>query len=215
MIPTSPYNLKKRPLNYKMNYLAHLFLARPTADSHFGNLLGDFRRGVDINRFGNAVQLGLKNHYEVDRFTDSHESVLAAKVLFDKSRRRFAPVALDIYFDHLLIKHWAKFSTQRFDDFREQSFALLEQRLPTMPRTMQHSVGHMITHDWFEYYAEEEGIAKAISVVAKRIRFPNTFHYAVDDIGKHQKEIEARFLAFFPDLIAHINDNGPENIDKT
>ena len=80
---------------------------------------------------------------------------------------------------------------------------------------MQNSVGHMITHDWFEDYAEEEGIAKAIFVVAKRIRFPNTFHYAVDDIGKHQKEIEARFLAFFPDLIAHINDNGPENIDKT
>ena len=52
-----------------MNYLAHLFLARPTADSQFGNLLGDFRRGVDIKEFGQAVQLGLKNHYEVDRFT--------------------------------------------------------------------------------------------------------------------------------------------------
>ena len=101
-----------------MNYLAHLFLARPTADSQFGNLLGDFRRGVDIKEFGQAVQLGLKNHYEVDRFTDSHTSVLAAKALFHKSRRRFAPVALDIYFDHLLIKHWASFTTQGFDEFR-------------------------------------------------------------------------------------------------
>ena len=195
-----------------MNYLAHLFLARPTADSHFGNLLGDFRRGVDISRFGNAVQLGLKNHYEVDRFTDSHTSVLAAKALFHESRRRFAPVALDIYFDHLLIKHWTLFTTQSFDDFREQSFSLLERRLPTMPRTMQHSVGHMITHDWFEGYAKEEGIAKAISVVAKRIRFPNTFHFTVDDINANQDEIEKRFLGFFPDLIKHINNNGPENI---
>ena len=195
-----------------MNYLAHLFLARPTADSHFGNLLGDFRRGVDISRFGNAVQLGLKNHYEVDRFTDRHTSVLTAKALFRKSRRRFAPVALDIYFDHLLIKHWTLFTTQSFDDFRQQSFSLLERRLPTMPRTMQHSVGHMITHDWFEDYAKEEGIAKAISVVAKRIRFPNTFHLAVDDINANQDEIEKRFLGFFPDLIKHIKNNGPENI---
>ncbi len=195
-----------------MNYLAHLFLARPTADSQFGNLLGDFRRGVDIKEFGQAVQLGLKNHYEVDRFTDSHTSVLAAKALFHKSRRRFAPVALDIYFDHLLIKHWASFTTQGFDEFREQSFALLEQRLPTMPRTMQHSVGHMITHDWFEDYAKEEGIAKAIAVVAKRIRFPNTFHLAVDDINTNRDEIEARFLTFFPELITHIKINGPENI---
>ncbi|WP_394223288.1 ACP phosphodiesterase [Alteromonas gracilis] len=193
-----------------MNYLAHLFLARPTADSHFGNLLGDFRRGVDVNSYSSAVLLGLKNHYEVDKFTDSHESVREAKTLFDKSRRRFAPVALDIYFDHLLIKHWDKFTTQDFGDFREQSFSLLEQRLPTMPRTMQHSVGHMITHDWFEDYAKEEGIAKAISVVAKRIRFTNTFHRAVDDIRDHKQEIEKSFLAFFPDLITHVKKYSPE-----
>lgn len=198
-----------------MNYLAHLFLARPTADSHFGNLLGDFRRGVDLGRFGSAVQLGLKNHYEVDRFTDSHPRVLAAKSLFDKSRQRFAPVALDIYFDHLLIKHWTSFTTLGFDDFRERSFALLEQRLPIMPRAMQHSVGHMITHDWFEDYAKEEGIAKAIAVVAKRIRFANTFHYAVEDISANQDEIEEVFLDFFPDLITHIRSNGPENLNNT
>ena len=97
-----------------MNYLAHLFLARPTADSHFGNLLGDFRRGVDVNSYSSAVLLGLRNLYDVDKFTDSHDSVREAKTLFDKSRRRFAPVALDIYFDHLLIKHWDKFTTQDF-----------------------------------------------------------------------------------------------------
>lgn len=197
-----------------MNYLAHLFLARPTADSHFGNLLGDFRRGVDISTYGRAVQLGLKNHYEVDKFTDSHDSVLAAKELFDKSRRRFASVALDIYFDHLLIKHWSTFTSQSFNEFREQSFSLLEQRLPTMPRAMQHSVGHMITHDWFEDYAKEEGITRAISVVAKRIRFANSFHHVVDDISANKTEIEARFLTFFPDLVAHIKDRGPENINK-
>ena len=114
--------------------------------------------------------------------------------------------------DEYSILHWASFTTQGFDEFREQSFALLEQRLPTMPRKMQYSVGHMITHDWFEDYAKEEGIAKAIAVVAKRIRFPNTFHLAVDDINANRDEIEARFLTFFPELITHIKINGPENI---
>jgi acyl carrier protein phosphodiesterase len=49
-------------------------------------------------------------------------------------------------------------------------------------------------------------------VVAKRIRFPNTFHLAVDDINANRDEIEARFLTFFPELITHIKINGPENI---
>ena len=194
-----------------MNYLAHLFLARPTADSQFGNLLGDFRRGVDIKSLNKAVQLGLKNHHEVDRFTDRHTSVLAAKALF----RKKVVGALHLW-------RWISTSItcslnigrrlQHRVLTTSQSFALLEQRLPTMPRTMQHSVGHMITHDWFEDYAKEEGIAKAIAVVAKRIRFPNTFHLAVDDINANRDEIEARFLTFFPQLITHIKINGPENI---
>ncbi|WP_334031121.1 acyl carrier protein phosphodiesterase [Alteromonas sp. P256] len=194
-----------------MNYLAHLFLAKPTADSQFGNLLGDFRRGVDVIAFSQDVQRGLENHYVVDKFTDQHDLVKEAKTLFHQSRRRYAPVAIDIYFDHLLIKHWSRFSGQPFSSFCSQRFELLETRLPQMPRTMQHSVGHMITHNWFDDYAREEGIAKAISVVAKRIRFKNDFHKSVDDIASNKAKLESLFLSFLPELIEHVNEKAIEN----
>ncbi|KXJ61070.1 MAG: ACP phosphodiesterase [Alteromonas sp. Nap_26] len=195
-----------------MNYLAHLYFAQRTADSHFGNLLGDFRRGVKVNNLSPMVRLGLENHYEVDRYTDSHPAVVEAKQLFDAKRRRFAPVALDIYFDHLLIKHWSKFSTTSFHDFRVNSFSLLEQRLMHMPGIMRQRIGSMISQNWFNDYAKEEGIAMAITSVARRIRFTNRFHYVVDDIAQHRDEIERYFLLFFPDLKRHIRRYGPENI---
>jgi acyl carrier protein phosphodiesterase len=72
----------------------------------------------------------------------------------------------------------------------------------------------MITHNWFEDYAKEEGIAKAISVVAKRIRFTNEFHKTVDDIEKHKHEIEKQFLLFFPELITFVSQHGPESTLK-
>ena len=194
-----------------MNYLAHLFLAKPTADSQFGNLLGDFRRGIDVTSFSSGVRRGLENHYVVDKFTDQHDLVKEAKTLFHQSRRRYAPVAIDIYFDHLLIKHWARFSDQSFSSFCSQRFELLETRLPQMPRTMQHSVGHMITHNWFNDYAREEGIAKAITVVAKRIRFKNDFHKSVDDIASNKAKLESLFLSFLPELIEHVNEKAIEN----
>jgi acyl carrier protein phosphodiesterase len=194
-----------------MNYLAHLFLAKPTADSQFGNLLGDFRRGVDVTSFSPDVRRGLENHYAVDKFTDQHDLVKEAKTLFHQSRRRYAPVAIDIYFDHLLIKHWSRFCDQPFSSFCSQRFELLEMRLPQMPRTMQHSVGHMITHNWFNDYAREEGIAKAITVVAKRIRFKNDFHKSVDDIASNKAKLESLFLSFLPELIEHVNEKAIEN----
>ncbi|WP_420933218.1 ACP phosphodiesterase [Alteromonas sp. A081] len=194
-----------------MNYLAHLFLAKPTADSQFGNLLGDFRRGVDVTSFSSDVQRGLENHHAVDKFTDQHDLVKEAKTLFHQSRRRYAPVAIDIYFDHLLIKYWSRFSDQPFSSFCSQRFELLETRLSQMPRTMQHSVGHMITHNWFDDYAREEGIAKAITVVAKRIRFKNDFHKSVDDIASNKAKLERVFLSFLPELIEHVNESGIED----
>ncbi len=92
-----------------MNHFAHLVLARPTVESTVGNLLGDFARGVDLAALVPAVRAGLDNHRAVDRFTDSHPRVRAMKRAFSPARRRFAGIALDIYFDHLLIRHWDRF----------------------------------------------------------------------------------------------------------
>ncbi len=92
-----------------MNYFAHLTLARPTVPSKVGNLLGDFMRGVREPDLPEAVRLGLHNHRLVDRFTDHHPLVIESRALFSPQRRRFAGVALDVLFDHFLIRHWSRF----------------------------------------------------------------------------------------------------------
>ena len=92
-----------------MNYLAHLVLSQPHADSYFGNLLGDFRRGVKVTAFSESVQAGVTNHLLVDKFTDSHPAVIAAKQQVSTQRRRFAGILLDICFDHFLLVHWQRF----------------------------------------------------------------------------------------------------------
>ena len=193
-----------------MNYLAHLFLAQPNADSHYGNLLGDFRKGIALDTLSNDVSKGLENHYTVDRFTDSHTCVKQAKALFKPEHRRFAPVAIDILFDHLLITHWARFSNISFEAFCEHSFLLLEKNLPVMPTPMQRSVSHMITHNWFADYAKFEGIGYAIQAVAKRIRFKNDFAECVQDIEANFTTLDSLFLGFFPALIDYVQQHGPE-----
>ena len=92
-----------------MNHFAHLVLSQPTVESTVGNLLGDFARGLDQSTLSPAVLAGLKNHRAVDRFTDNHPKVNALKQCFSKKRRRFAGIALDVYFDHLLMRHWHQF----------------------------------------------------------------------------------------------------------
>jgi len=189
-----------------VNYLAHLFLAQPNADSYFGNLLGDFGGNKHVGQLPVAVQQGLANHYLVDKFTDSHPEVKAAKQYFSTTRKRFAGIALDVLFDHFLIKHWHQFHHQPFTHFKQQSYQRLNERITDMPSRMQFVVTRITQHDWFKEYETIAGIGLALDNIAKRIRFTNNFAGAVDDIEQHYDQLEAVFLDFFPQLISHVNN---------
>lgn len=196
-----------------MNYLAHLYLAQPNADSHFGNLLGDFggtRKLKQITPLSSAIKNGLDNHYLVDKFTDSHIAIKQAKQFFSNKRKRFASIAIDVVFDHFLIQHWQKFHHQPLTEFKQISYQLLNERIPVMPIRMQHVVTKMTKDDWFSEYETITGIGLALDNIAKRIRFTNEFQGSIEDINRHYKELEAVFLAFFPELIAHVKQHGLE-----
>lgn len=193
-----------------MNYLAHLYLAQSTADSHFGNLLGDFGGKRIANDLPMTVKRGLDNHYFVDRFTDNHKMVIQAKQLFSPQRKRFAGIAIDVVFDHFLIQHWQRFNQIPLEDFKTQSYQLLRQRIDYMPARMQRVVTSMVNNDWFKEYETTTGIGTALDNIAKRIRFTNRFSGAIEDIERHYGQLEMVFLEFFPQLIEHVNDHGPE-----
>lgn len=198
-----------------LNYLAHLYLAQPTADSHFGNLLGDFGGHRHVKQLPITVKQGLENHYLVDKFTDAHPLVKEAKKYFSPQRKRFAGVAIDVVFDHFLLKHWQTFSKQPLSDFKQISFRLLDKRLTVMPLRMQHVVKHMTKNDWFNEYETLNGVGVALDNITKRIRFANQFAGSIDDITRHYNELDALFLAFFPELIEHVNRRGLECVNKS
>ena len=199
-----------KPIGITLNYLAHLYFAQPTADSHFGNLLGDFGGRRHAEYLPNSVKSALENHYLVDKFTDSHPLVKEAKQYFSPERKRFAGVAIDVVFDHFLIMHWQRFNQQPLSDFKCNSFALLNKRMPIMPPRMQQVVTSMTKNDWVKEYETINGVGVALDNIAKRIRFTNNFAGSAEDIAQNYHELESVFLAFFPELIEHVKERDLE-----
>jgi len=195
-----------------MNYLAHLFLAQTNADSYFGNLLGDFGGNRYIEKLPHTVTKGLENHYLVDKYTDHHALVKQAKALFSPARRRFSGIAVDVLFDHFLIHHWSNFHSVPFNKFKQNSYFLLKQSIPSMPSNMQKVIYSLTKNDWFKEYESVEGIGLALDNIAKRIRFTNQFNGCIEDIVHHYDELETLFLAFFPQLIAHVDSMSIEKV---
>jgi acyl carrier protein phosphodiesterase len=187
-----------------VNYLAHAALAQPQPPSLVGNLLGDFCKGVAIETLPMAIQAGLANHRAVDRFTDHHPLVREAKACFSKERRRFAPVALDVLFDHFLIRHWQRFYTTPYAEAKTALYQQLAIAEPLMPETMALVMRKVRQQDWLAAYQHLDGVAMALDRIAQRIRFANRFSGAGQDIERHYPLLEQAFLAFYPELQAHV-----------
>ena len=185
-----------------MNHFAHLFLARPTVESRIGNLLGDFAQGLDVNGLSAPVKAGLINHRKVDAYTDSHPDVLACKRLFSPQRRRFAGVALDVLFDHYLLRHWSTFASTPQQEFIASVYRDLEAGRHLMPPRMATTTAHMIDNDWFNAYNELDNIGYALDRIAGRIRFRNDFAGIIEEIKTWDPVLEGHFLSFFPNLLA-------------
>lgn len=184
-----------------MNHFAHLFLARPTVESRVGNLLGDFAQGLNVETLAAPVKAGLINHRKVDAYTDSHPDVLTCKRLFSPQRRRFAGVALDVLFDHYLLRHWDTFASIPAQDFIASVYRDLEAGRHLMPPRMATTTARMIDNDWFNAYTELENIGYALDRIAGRIRFRNDFEGIIEEIRAYDLVLEEHFLNFFPSLL--------------
>lgn len=185
-----------------MNHLAHTFLAPDSAEARVGSILGDFTRGLDWSGLPSPVVVGIRHHLAVDVFTDRHPRVLASKRLFSGQRRRFAGVALDVLYDHFLLRHWHRFTTRNRAVFIQTVYQELRTHQPLMPDAMVTATRHMVEHDWFGAYQNLDNIGYALDRVAGRIRFANRFTGIIDEIRDNEEELEAHFLAFFPELAA-------------
>jgi len=195
-----------------MNHFAHLVLARPTVESTVGNLLGDFARGLDADSLPAPVRAGLLNHRAVDRFTDSHPLVLEMKRSFSRQRRRFAGIALDIYFDHLLMQFWDQFEQRPLEQLIAGFYQRMALGQALMPgQDMRRVTRRMIDYDWFGSYRELGSIAESLDRVAARIRFANRFDHAIEDLQRNELLIREGFQEFYPQLQRHIAAQGIEN----
>jgi len=194
-----------------MNHFAHLVLAQPTVESTVGNLLGDFARGVDADALAPPVRAGLLNHRAVDRFTDNHPLVMEMKRGFSRERRRFAGIALDIYFDHLLIDYWERFEQRPLERLIGGFYRRMAAGQALMPgQDMRRVTRRMIEHDWFRSYRELDAIAASLDRVAARIRFANRFANAIEDLQRNDELIRQGFLEFYPQLRRHVAEQAIE-----
>lgn len=186
-----------------MNFLAHLFLGPRDPERALGSLLGDFVRGpVGKLELPEPVREGIWLHRRIDSFTDAHPLVALSKTRVTPERRRYAGIMIDMFYDHLLARHWEHFADQPLEEFTGQMYRLLLEQRAVIPANAWPVISSMVEHDWLGSYARMASLHRALDNISLRLRRANPLPGSADELERDYAGFEADFLSFMPQAIA-------------
>jgi len=189
-----------------VNHLAHALLAGPDEAWRLGGVLGDFVRGAPDPLLPAGVCEGIALHRAIDGYTDRHPEVLAARALFEPPYRRYAGIALDMWFDHCLARGFACWSTQPLDGFSTDLRELLQRHDALLPPAAQRFARYMQANDLPAGYADPVVLERALAGIGQRLRRDNPLDRMLPVLQALDAPLQARFESFFPQLQRFVGD---------
>jgi acyl carrier protein phosphodiesterase len=124
--------------------------------------------------------------------------------LLHESHGKYAPVLVDVYYDFFLSRHWSRFHPESMVDFSRKIYRQLLSHLDIMPERTQRQLQAMVQDDWLLNYATYEGMEFTFRQMSRRVSRPQQLVGAVDSLKRFEPQLEADFLAFFPEIIAYV-----------
>ncbi|MDF2154821.1 ACP phosphodiesterase [Vibrio sp. CAU 1672] len=185
-----------------MNFLAHLHIADHCHSQLLGNLLGDFVKGDPSKQYQVATEHGIRLHRFVDRTTDQHMLVEECKHFFTGKARRFAPIALDMFWDHCLAKHWQQYHPLPLEQFVDSAQARVEAEISTeLPEKFLNLHAKMWSGGWLLSYRELENIEFALHRMSQRSHRMANLTTTFGVLEKQYNQLEERFAPLYRDVL--------------
>ena len=189
-----------------MNYLAHLHLGGQRPDQLLGSLYGDFVKGRLQGQFAPEVEAGIQLHRRIDVFTDRHPLVDIALGRFSDTRRRYAGIVLDVFFDHCLARDWRLYADQPLAQFTADVYRVLS-REPQLPERLAKIAPHMVAHDWLGSYQEFEVLDQVLRGISRRLSRPEELAGAMQELRRLYEPLSEDFRIFYPELQAFAHNH--------
>ena len=182
-----------------MNFLAHLYLSGEKPAHRAGGFLADFIKGASLNDFPADIQQGVWLHRQIDTFTDSHYDVQQAVSLLKPALRRYAGVAIDILFDHLLAKDFEHYTSRDLTYFVAEIERQISEQLHYFPARAQVVWSYCVNQQWLINYAHWSGIERSFQGMARRTG-QNDFVSSLPIASEILPKIHQHFDNFWPQL---------------
>lgn len=183
-----------------MNWLAHLHLSDDDVEFRLGNVIADFIKGERRLALAPRIRRGIACHVFIDGYTDAHSVFLGSRQRVAASRRRFASIVIDVFYDHFLSLDWERFSRVPRRAFIDGIYADFDRYTQESLPDARRFVMRMAEDDWLGDYATLDGIGRTLARVSGRLNRPGLLTPMIDDLTANYDALATDFRTFYPDL---------------
>ncbi len=187
-----------------MNYLAHLYLSGNNPMIMIGNFIADHVKGKQFDLYSAEIKKGILLHRRIDAFTDQHPIVEQSKLLLRSYFHKYAPVIVDVFYDHFLARDWKEYHSQSLEDYSNDVYQLMENNLSLLPERAQFMLTYMKKYNWLRGYAAINGMERALSGLSGRTKFDSKMEEAPEFLVQHYELFERQFKFFFKELQSEV-----------
>jgi acyl carrier protein phosphodiesterase len=189
-----------------VNYLAHLYLSGDDPALRLGNFIADHLKNRPVSFYQPDIQRGIRLHHAIDCFTDQHPVVAESKARLQPEFRKYAPVIVDVFYDHFLAKKWSLYHPQPLPDYAASIYVEMKNQHELLPVRAQEMLPYMERYDWLTNYAHIDGIRRVMNGMSRRARFDSGMERAPEALERDMSAFDAEFELFFPDLQRFVNE---------
>jgi acyl carrier protein phosphodiesterase len=190
-----------------MNFLAHIYLSGDNANVMVGNFIGDFVKGRNVlEQFDKEIALGISLHRAIDDYTDHHPVVHESKLRLRPKYRHYAPVIVDVFYDHFLSRYWSAYHDQPLAEFSLNAYTTVQQYNDILPAGVRQLLPYMIRGNWLLNYGTLDGIKQTLTGMSRRSRHDSKMEESMVELTEYYNAFKAEFERFFPDLSRHCRE---------
>lgn len=167
------------------------------------NLYGDFIKGSHLEQLPEVIRNGILLHRSIDHFIDHHESVRQLLPYLRPELPRVAPIAIDIYFDHLLAKNWQHFHPQPLNNYLKVVYTHFDLKDTHYSIEYRNFLERLIHHNWIAHYPTLDAVDRMSTNISKQLSFPNKLGNGKTVFLTHEKVITEAFHEYMRSANEH------------
>ena len=162
--------------------------------------MGDFVKGTLDGRFPERIRQGVVLHRKIDSFASRSEQFQQSTRRIDPRYRLYRGVMVDLFYDHLLVKEWNRWSDEPLSDYLARCRAIITLNHEVLPERMQPLVPY-IFEELLPSYGEVSGIGKALERLSRRVKHSNPLAGGEVELVQHYNGLLLDLCSFMPMVI--------------